>query len=265
MPMGELWGMDYFFERFTRPILEKLGVHTILEVGASKGEHTDVLLTLAIRQFTIVDPCLDADLSAKYTGDLRIKVIVGASHDVLPELQAEFDCIIIDGDHNWYTVYNELRFIAQGGLLAPAGVVLFHDVGWPYGRRDLYYRPDLIPSAFRHPYAMQGIVRGVSELSPTEPFNAHLDNATHEGGPKNGVLTAIEDFVNEAAGKYVLRTVDEQHGLGIMVNAQNEHIRFIDALIEQRAKEKRSAEFRAKIQQRSPTLYGFVKKFTGRG
>ena len=35
-----------------------------------------------------------------------------------------------------------------------------HDVGWPYGRRDLYYAPEQIPEEFRQPYRRAGHAAG---------------------------------------------------------------------------------------------------------
>ena len=65
---------------------------------------------------------------------------------------------LVDGDHNWYTVVNELRLIAatSAGAGEPLPVLICHDVGWPYGRRDLYYAPEQIPEEYRQPWAQQG-------------------------------------------------------------------------------------------------------------
>ena len=234
--------MDFFFHWFTAPLLRYLVTRSVLEIGADKGEHTDLLLSLPIDSISVVDPCVDADLRSKYEQNWRVSVEVGPSLDVLPRLASTFGCIVIDGDHNWYTVFNELRLIYGRKLLSDGGVILFHDVGWPYGRRDMYYDPRRIPAEHRQQYARRGIVPGVSELSNTGACNAHLDNALLEGGPKNGVLTAVEDFMKHANNRYVLRTVDEQHGLGILIEANEASlIAFVDNLIIRRAKERRGS------------------------
>ena len=69
---------------------------------------------------------------------------------------------------------------------------MFHDVCWPHGRRDDYYAAEQIPEADRHPV-------GGGKLIPGDPgVHEHgLEyprSAAREGGPRNGVLTAIEDF-----------------------------------------------------------------------
>ena len=72
------------------------------------------------------------------------------------------DVALIDGDHNWYTVYNELRLLAEAARreAEPLPVLILHDVCWPYGRRDLYYDPAEIPAEFRQPYARRGMRPG---------------------------------------------------------------------------------------------------------
>ena len=61
---------------------------------------------------------------------------------------------LVDGDHNWFTVYHELKMLADGArqARAPLPIIIMHDVFWPYGRRDLYYEPERVPEEFRQPY-----------------------------------------------------------------------------------------------------------------
>jgi len=108
---------------------------------------------------------------------------------------------VIDGDHNWYTVHNELK---QADAICKRDgkplLAILHDINWPSGRRDMYYAPDTIPAAFRHPYSYDGgAVLGESNLVYQRGFrgHGHFAWAAHEGGPRNGVLTAIEDFLEE--------------------------------------------------------------------
>ena len=108
------------------------------------------------------------------------------------------DAALVDGDHNWYTVYNELRLLRQvarhGG--APLPLLILHDVGWPYGRRDLYCEPETIPEQFRQPWRRAGMRPGSKHLlSSGGGLNPTMCNAEVEGGPRNGVMTALEDFM----------------------------------------------------------------------
>jgi Methyltransferase domain len=209
--------MKYWSDRVIKPYCQDFSYKSICEIGASVGGATDILAGASEFRLDIVDPCLDVDLCAKYSANKQITVHRGLSLGVIPQLSGKFDCILIDGDHNWYTVFHELKAIDEKQLLADGGTIFFHDVGWPYGRRDMYYQPETIPAEFRQPYAQKGMVPGRSELSSTEGVNKSYYNAQAEGGPKNGVLTAIEDFYNERPGQYVFFRFKGEAGLGVLL------------------------------------------------
>ena len=82
----------------------------------------------------------------------------------------------------------------RAGAFLP--VMVMHDVGWPYGRRDLYYEPEQIPAEFRQPYDQRGMGRARKKLLPKGGggLNPWMNNAETEGGPRNGVMTALDDF-----------------------------------------------------------------------
>lgn len=131
-----------------------------------------------------------------------------------------FDCFLIDGDHNWYTVFKELKVIAERDLLAPGGAIFLHDVRWPYARRDMYYDPATIPNEYIHAHAKQGIVKGRSELSNDSGHLQGLNNAQHEGGPRNGVLTAVEDFLEETPKRFSFIVSPVEYGLGVLIDTE---------------------------------------------
>ena len=205
--------MEIFVRDIIMPFISCRGWTAVCEIGASQGKSTDLLASLPQVSVTVIDPCFDCDLAARYAGNPRVTVHKANSLDVLPTLRGPFDCILIDGDHNWYTVYNELSVIAERELLRRGGVIFLHDVGWPYGRRDMYYQPDTIPSQYRHAYDRAGVVRGRKELS-ADGVNAFLYNAKTEGGPCNGVLTAIEDFLRRHRGDYQFALIRAFDGVG---------------------------------------------------
>jgi hypothetical protein len=208
--------MKYFVDSILKPFITECGYQRVCEIGASEGEGTNKLLQIDSIEIAVVDPCLDADLSLEYRDNKRISLYQGLSLDVLGWIPKQFDCILIDGDHNWFTVYNELKTIEERGLIAEGGTIFFHDVCWPYGRRDMYYQPEQIPKEFAHPYEKKGIVYGQSELSSRSKVNAEYYNAVYEGGPRNGVLTAIEDFVRESSGQYRFFCMKKEFGLGVL-------------------------------------------------
>jgi cephalosporin hydroxylase/GT2 family glycosyltransferase len=184
------------------PVIEAVGAHRIIEIGALRGETTARMLErLGSRcELHVIDPEPQFDPSEHeraFPG--RYHFYRGTSHEVLPSLPPA-DVVLVDGDHNWYTVYHELRILA--GTARTAGVALpvlvLHDVAWPYGRRDLYYAPERIPAEFRQPYRRAGMRPGRSELITWGGgMNRDMANATHEGGPRNGVMTGLEDFLSE--------------------------------------------------------------------
>ena len=208
--------MQFFTDDVIIPYLRECGYHRLCEIGAQSGGNTDKLLNNNAEHLTVIDPCYDADLEQKYQNHPIISVRRGRSLDVLPGIQDVFDCILIDGDHNWYTVFNELVLIAEKGLLKNSGLILIHDVAWPYARRDMYYDPPSIPKSFRHPYARKGIAYNQSELLETGGVNAWLNNACLEGGPRNGVLTAVEDFLSRTPEAFSFCRLEQEFGLGFL-------------------------------------------------
>jgi hypothetical protein len=129
----------------------------------------------------------------------ELELVRQTSLAALPEIPLP-DAIVIDGDHNYYTVSEELRLIGERAPGAELPLLLFHDVSWPHGRRDDYFDVEQIPAEARHPTAGKGfgLYPGDPGLRPGGlPYPR---SAAHEGGPGNGVLTAIEDFVAEREG-----------------------------------------------------------------
>ena len=97
-----------------------------------------------------------------------------------------------------------------------------HDIAWPWARRDLYYAPDQIPAPFRHPYDYHaGVVLDCPTLVPGRGFRGEgqFAAAIREGGPRNGVLTAVEDFIDEVreSGRSIaFAEIPAVFGLGIL-------------------------------------------------
>jgi hypothetical protein len=146
------------------------------------------------------------------------------------------DVVLADGDHNWYTVYHELKLLEGQNRAADRAfpLVLLHDTEWPYGRRDLYYDPDSIPVDYRHSYECKGMVPGMSDLQEKGGLNPAYCNARHEGGPRNGVLTAVEDFLGSTTLTLKFISIPGSFGLGILfpseIAGEGELGRFLQTL-----------------------------------
>jgi hypothetical protein len=217
--MIALWGP------IIRPIVEAVDGHTILEIGAEHGLSTKALLNFVRSvdgHLHCIDPSPEFDESSLLAENPdHLSFYKDLSLNVIPQLP-EVDVALVDGDHNWYTVFNELRLIEQQHNSDPERMplVFLHDIGWPYARRDLYYDPNTVPVQFRQPYAQRGIGRRKAELLDSGGLNCTLNNALVEGGPRNGVLTGIEDFLQTSDLNYVFINLPLYFGLGIMVTAE---------------------------------------------
>jgi cephalosporin hydroxylase len=190
-----------FWDETVQPALLAAGAKRVIEVGALRGDTTAHLLELLgpDSELHVVDPLPRFDPSEharRFPG--RYIFHRDISHNVLPGLPSA-DAALIDGDHNWFTVYHELRMLRETARAAgaPMPLVIMHDVCWPYGRRDLYYVPERIPEEFRQPYDRRGLKPGERELLDEGGLNPELANAIEEGGPRNGVMTALDDFEAE--------------------------------------------------------------------
>lgn len=194
--------MQNFVQPFVYPLMKSRGSGRICEIGSCRGEGTDRLRAIPGLKVTVIDPCLDCDLQQKFADDPQVDLRKGLSLDELPKLKESFDCILVDGDHNWYTVYNELKLISERNLVRKGGVVFLHDVDAPWGRRDMYYQPETIPAEYQQ------------EWEPVQTLG--FKRAKFEGGQRNGVLTAVEDFLRGNQTEYRFFHVKAGHGLGMI-------------------------------------------------
>ena len=160
-----------FWNTVVEPVLKAAGAKRVVEIGALRGDTTVRLLDLLgpESELHVIDPLPTFDPeehSRRFPG--RYIFHRDISHNVLPGLPA-VDAALVDGDHNWFTVYHELRFLREAAEAAgrPMPLLVMHDVCWPYGRRDLYYEPDRIPDESRQPYARRGLLPGRRELAST--------------------------------------------------------------------------------------------------
>lgn len=208
--------MYRFWENVIKPMFELCGIKSIVEIGAQNGYNTTRLIQYAIKKSGVVhsiDPFPSfeyKDWEKEYMPHFFMHI--GLSLDVLDKIE-ECDAYLVDGDHNWYTVYHELNRI-KDIVGKKECLVILHDIGWPYDRRDLYYNPDNIPSEFQNAYLRKGIIYGQAELDE-EGINGHLCNAIEVNTARNGVLTAIEDFLNENT-EFEFMSIKCCSGLGII-------------------------------------------------
>ncbi len=117
--------------------------------------------------------------------------IKGNPLNILPNLE-NYDAIFINDDSNWYTVFNELEIIKKTNDNFP--LVFICNNNFPNKRRDSYSNPNNIPTTFRHKYTKElPICYNNEKIIISDGFY----HACEENTSKNGVLTAIEDFLKE--------------------------------------------------------------------
>jgi Methyltransferase domain len=181
------------------PCLDATRAQLVVEIGAFAGDLTRLLVDWAAgsdARVLAIDPAPRDSLVELDRDSDRLELVRETSLEALLRIPMP-DVVVIDGDHNYYTVSEELRLIGERAVGADMPLLLFHDVGWPHGRRDDYFAPELIPEEYRHPIA--GDAGGIFPGDPGLRAGGlpYSKSAAREGGPRNGVLTAVEDFVSD--------------------------------------------------------------------
>lgn len=218
------------------PALEIAGARRIIEVGVEAGGMTRVLREYAARvggECVGVDPGVSPDVRATFAGDPYVRLVEAPSPRALDEV-GPADAYVLDGDHNYWTVLEELRAVARALGDGHNPVVFLHDVGWPAGRRDQYYDPSRLPAEAVHPYTFAQGVRPGTQGTVEGGFRGEgaFAWAIEEGGPRNGVRTALEDFLGEC-DRFRSAIVPIVFGLAVLwpgaapfADALEDHLRF---------------------------------------
>lgn len=199
-----------------------VGPRSLVEVGAEDGTFTVELLRWARdHNATVhaVEPFPTPEITELVASWPELHLVEERSPGALEKLDPA-DVYLVDGDHNYVTVRAELQAIFGGKGDRPR-LAFLHDVGWPSGRRDMYYDPDSLPpdAVHRHTYE-KGVVPGNNGVVQGGFRGAgHFAWSRHEGGPANGVRTAVEDFLGAHDQELTFVTVPCVFGLGIVYPA----------------------------------------------
>jgi hypothetical protein len=213
---------------FSDIILEALDVAEakhVVEIGAEYGGMSSLLADFVAENdgsLTSIDPSPKPEFLEWVAANPHVRHVPKPSLLAFGEI-SDVDAWLVDGDHNWFTVYHELKQIDAISRRDGKPLLAFlHDICWPSGRRDMYYAPTQIPAEFLHPHDFQaGAFPGESPLVANRGFRGmgHFAWAKHEGGPRNGVMTAIEDFLEEARAEgrgLAFAEVPAVFGLGVL-------------------------------------------------
>jgi hypothetical protein len=202
--------------------LDVVAPRSLVEVGAEDGTFTVELLRWADdHDATVhaVEPFPTPAIMELAERWPQLHLVEERSPGALEKLEAA-DVYLVDGDHNYVTVRAELDAIfGAGGERSP--MAFLHDVEWPSGRRDMYYDPDGLPPEAVHPHTYhKGVVPGCGGVVEGGFRGAGAFAwARHEGGPANGVRTAVEDFLVAHDGELRFLTVPCVFGLGVVYPA----------------------------------------------
>ncbi len=215
-----LSSMEFFWETIVQPAFTYIQPHTLVEVGTANGLHTKKILEYCKTHGAVlhaIDPV--PDFPVKEWKDLygdAFQMHTDISLNVLGNIQ-DADVVLIDGDHNWYTVFHELKILERKATQTGTFPVVFlHDIGWPYGRRDLYYDPERIPPAFKKAAVQKGILPGKGLPVDDGGLNANFWHSVEENNVQNGVLTAVEDFLKQTTLSIEPTFVTGLYGLCIL-------------------------------------------------
>jgi Methyltransferase domain len=198
--------------------LDAAGARSVAEVGAYAGDLTRLLLLWAERsgaKVLAIDPAPQPGLEELERQHGELELVRETSLRALEHIPLP-DVLIMDGDHNYYTVREELRQVASRAGQGRLPLILLHDVCWPHGRRDDYFDLEQIPEEHRQPVVKDGgLYPGVEGIWPgAVPYRWP---AAREGGPHNGVLTAVEDFIAERPD-LELAIIPTFFGIGVVLH-----------------------------------------------
>ncbi len=213
--------MHRYWKHVTAPLLDAIGARSIVEIGAGRGEHAELLLEYCAAHngtLTIIDPSPSLDIAAwRRRWGQRLTLLLEPSLTALPKLPSA-DVVFVDGDHNWYTVTEELRLLhAHRSTAGLPPLLVLHDTDWPYAHRDMYYAPERIPKEHCRPYSRSGMVPGQTGLDSAGVHATYL-NANEAGGTHNGVMAAIQDFLAVHAEEYRWHALPGLYGYGILAH-----------------------------------------------
>ena len=199
------------------PCLDAVSARSIIEVGAYAGDLTRLLVDWAAAagaRVAAIDPSPQEALERLADDREELELIRRTSFDALPDVELA-DVVVIDGDHNYFTVTRELELIEQRAAGGGLPLLLFHDVCWPHARRDDYFAPEDIPAESRQLIAGDGGGLFPGDHGLRKDGVPYPKSAAREGGPRNGVLTAVEDFV-DARDDLRLVVVPAFFGFGVL-------------------------------------------------
>jgi hypothetical protein len=217
------------------PILKLIQPNKIGEIGIEFAGNTKILIEFLNNckgELFSIEPSPNEQVEMLFEKNNRANLYKGKSLDIIKKLPT-MDTWFIDGDHNWYTVFNELQAINSKDPKAERSIIFLHDIGFPWAYRDLYYNPKDIPAEDLNEHCWQSGVLYDGTIKQNKGFRGcgQFAIALNSGGDKNGVLCAVEDFIIEHPNKYNFYNIPAIFGLGILVPKTHNKVSEIDSIL----------------------------------
>jgi predicted O-methyltransferase YrrM len=166
---------------YIKSFLSKIENPTVLEIGLDVGMTTIPLISFLSRfhkkfEFYGIDVLVREQLKIILSNidrnkEQKIKLLEENSLKILPaivEANMKFDLILIDGDHNYYTVSQELNYL--NSISKDNSLIIIDDYYGRWSERDMWY-------CEREEYK-------------------NIDSAKKIVTEKQGVKTAVDEFVS---------------------------------------------------------------------
>ncbi len=136
------WMIKNIFECTSNPSILEIGVdagQTMIKVMQhfEKSGKPYTYIGVDVREDKKVVEALE---TIERNKDQTVKYKIANSLEWLPEYNRhnlKFDLILLDGDHNYHTVSQELEYL--NSLLRQGGTAICDDYGGPWGNKDMFY------------------------------------------------------------------------------------------------------------------------------
>ncbi|MGH3773096.1 MAG: class I SAM-dependent methyltransferase [Pseudonocardiaceae bacterium] len=203
------------FREFFEIIFVHHTISTVVEVGVESGKVSGLFASLGASAVYCIEPHPTEEIRASLAANEALHLIEESSPEALADLPVA-DLYVLDGDHNYVVVRQELDWILTH---APDAVVVLHDLLWPWARRDLYYEPSRLSAAVKHPAGEDGPTVWHDDLTPAGFVGlGAYTTSVHAGGERNGVLTAVEDAIAHTEDKrWRFALIPAVFGMGVLI------------------------------------------------
>lgn len=204
-----------------KQILQHLQVSRIVEIGCEAGLNSSALLSYVNEHNIKLDTVDPADIVFPFDiAEEKNFTFHKGTSTLFLDSSMKYEVIFMDGDHNYETVYADLNKIHAKRSESGVKVIFMHDISWPWARRDIYYNLEAVKNPLPNSDSLRISPYQSEQDSVGLPPNSYAV-ALEDGGKKNGVLTAVEDFIETCNSSWVLKRFPVLYGIGVLYCVDN--------------------------------------------